>query len=208
MDFDYNLHVFTSPDFQSVVMEAIDFFAQTPVHSLPPPKQLLGPGVYGLYYTGDYELYAAIAKLNQDAYTQPIYIGKAVPPGARTGRILRSDALDLYLRLAEHARSIQQGAKLGVEDFTCRFMVLNNIERDLIVPVESALIRKYAPLWNVFVSGFGNHDPGSGRYKQARSEWDVLHPGRLWAENLTGGAPSLEEVIAKVRFVLAESLFP
>jgi hypothetical protein len=28
------------------------------------------------------------------------------------------------------------------------------------------------------VDGFGNHDPGKGRYKQARSDWDVIHPGR------------------------------
>ena len=27
-----------------------------------------------------------------------------------------------------------------------------------------------------------NHDPGAGRYKGLRPRWDVLHPGRLWAE--------------------------
>ena len=68
-----------------------------------------------------------------------------------------------------------------------------------IVPVESTLIRKHHPLWNSIVDGFGNHDPGRGRYNQARSEWDVLHPGRPWADRLMGEPPSLEEVIEKVK---------
>ena len=33
-------------------------------------------------------------------------------------------------------------------------------------------------LWNSLVDGFGNHDPGAGRYKGLRPRWDVLHPGR------------------------------
>ena len=52
MDFDYSLHIFRSPKFQSVVNEAIEFFVETPLHKLPPPGQFLGPGVYGLYYVG------------------------------------------------------------------------------------------------------------------------------------------------------------
>jgi len=78
-------------------------------------------------------------------------------------------------------------------------MVLNEIESDLIGPVEAELIRRYKPLWNTVVDGFGNHDPGKGRYNQAKSEWDVLHPGRPWAERLTGSAPSIETVIQNVK---------
>lgn len=203
MDFDYHLHVFRSPKFQSVVNEAIEFFANTPLHRLPPPGQFLGPGVYGLYYIGAYELYAKIAQLNQDTCVQPIYVGKAVPPGWRTARTGTSETFDLYQRLREHTRSIERGASLRISDFRCRFMILNGIEGDLIVPVEAELIRKYMPLWNTVVDGFGNHDPGAGRYNQARSEWDVLHPGRLWADRLTGVSPILEDVIAKVRRALA-----
>jgi len=49
------------------------------------------------------------------------------------------------------------------------------------------LIEKYKPLWNTVLDGFGNHDPGSGRYKQQVSPWDVLHPGRSWAAKLQDG---------------------
>jgi len=203
MDFDYSLHIFRSPKFQSVVNEAIEFFVKTPLHRLPPPNQFLGPGVYGLYYVGAYELYAKISELNRIACVQPIYLGKAVPPGWRTARTGTSETFDLYQRLREHTRSIIQGANLDIDDFRCRFMILNSIESDLIVPVEAELIRRFMPLWNTLIDGFGNHDPGAGRYNQARSEWDVLHPGRSWAVRLTGASPKLENVIAKVRLALA-----
>jgi hypothetical protein len=42
----------------------------------------------------------------------------------------------------------------------------------------------FSPLWNRKIDGFGNHDPGSGRYNQQRSPWDVIHPGRPWAAKL------------------------
>jgi hypothetical protein len=87
-------------------------------------------------------------------------------------------------------------------------MILSGVEGDLVVPVEAELIRRYRPLWNTVVDGFGNHDPGAGRYNQARSEWDVLHPGRLWAERLTGESPRREDVIAKIRRLLKESPLP
>jgi len=176
--FDPARHVFHSPKFQSVVDDAIKFFARTPEHPLPPPAQFIGSGVYGLYYAGDYELYAKISVLNQSACVQPIYVGKAVPPGWRTARVIDSQTPDLHQRLNQHARSIQQGANLQIDHFKCRFMILSGVEGDLVVPIEAELIRRYRPLWNSVVDGFGNHDPGSGRYNQARSEWDILHPGR------------------------------
>jgi hypothetical protein len=203
MGFDYSLHVFHSPKFQSVVNEAIAFFTRTPVYQLPPPDSFAGSGVYGLYYVGDYKLYTKIASLNRKNCVQPIYVGKAVPPGWRTARATETTIPVLHRRLREHARSIQQARNLQAGDFRCRFMILGGIESDLVVPVEAELIRRFRPLWNSIVDGFGNHDPGRGRYNQARSEWDVLHPGRPWAERLTGESPRLEDVIAKIR----QSLF-
>ena len=82
-------------------------------------------------------------------------------------------------------------------------MILTDIESDLVIPVEAEMIRRYAPLWNTVIDGFGNHDPGSGRYDQAKSEWDVLHPGRPWAARLRGASPSLKQVMDKVRQVLS-----
>jgi len=207
MAFDYDLHVFHSPQFQSVVDEAIRFFTSTPAYRLPPPDRFMGTGVYGLYYVGDFELYSRIADWNQEACAHPIYVGKAVPPGWRTARATAPEAPILYQRLREHARSIQQAANLQVSDFRCQFMIPGGVESDLVVPVEAELIRRCRPLWNSVIDGFGNHDPGSGRYNQARSEWDVLHPGRPWAERLTGESPRLEDVEAKVQQFLERSGF-
>jgi len=30
-------------------------------------------------------------------------------------------------------------------------------------------------VWNVVIDGFGNHDPGAGRYNGERTRWDTLH---------------------------------
>jgi len=193
------MHIFRSPEFHSVVEEATGFFERTPVHSLPPPGRFTGCGVYALYYLGGHDLYTEIARLNRDVCAMPIYVGKAVPPGWRAARTTSVERKSLYDRLREHARSIRQARNLESDDFRCRFVILQDVETDLIVPIEAALIRKYRPLWNSTVDGFGNHDPGKGRYNQARSEWDVLHPGRPWADRLRGEPPSLERVMEKVR---------
>ena len=140
-----------------------------------------------------------MASLNRDDCTQPIYVGKAVPPGTRTARAIESQTADIFRRLGEHARSIEQVKNLDLKDLCCRFMIMQGIESQLIGTVESSLIRKHKPLWNVCVDGFGNHDPGSGRYNQARSEWDILHPGRLWAKRLRGKAPDLKGVLVKIK---------
>ena len=68
----------------------------------------------------------------------------------------------------------------------------------MIGTVEAALIKISQPLWNTVVDGFGNHDPGSGRYEQARSDWDVLHPGRLWADKCKGKSANSSEIQKKI----------
>lgn len=78
-------------------------------------------------------------------------------------------------------------------------MILVGTESDLIVPVEAELIRKYRPVWNMIIDGFGNHNPGAGRYDQAKSEWDILHPGRDWANRLKGKSPLLENIVIKIK---------
>lgn len=207
MSFDYRLHVFRSPEFYGVVDNAIKFLLQTPKHPLPPLEPFIGSGVYALYYVGNYALYAKIATMNRTGYIQPIYVGKAVPPGWRAARTKGSETPDIYRRLREHAKSLQQ-VGLGTDDFYCQFIILSGTEGDLVVPVEAELIRRFRPLWNTVVDGFGNHDPGKGRYNQARSEWDVLHPGRPWAKRLTGASPRLDDIVAKVRQALDELVFP
>lgn len=198
MTFNPNEHIFKSPKVLAVINEAIAFLNQTPLHTLPLPESFIGTGVYCLYYLGGYDLYRKIAETNKKDCIQPIYVGKAVPKGWRTARIASEEDSTLPQRLREHARSIKQCAGMNIQDFKCRFMILKGEESSMITIVEAALIRKYMPLWNTVVDGFGNHDPGSGRYDQARSEWDVLHPGRAWAEKLRGKSPELAEIKTKI----------
>ncbi len=202
--FDIAQHIFHSPELVSIVDDAIRFFISTPLRRLPPAASFIGSGVYSLYYTGDYPLYAALAAANRHAVDRPIYVGKAVPPGWRTARAKDSETPDIMRRLQEHTRSIQQTENLRIEDFQCRFMILSGLEGDLIVPIEAGLIRRFKPIWNSVVDGFGNHDPGSGRYDQAKSAWDVLHPGRPWAAKLKGRAPDQQAVIESVKAALTD----
>lgn len=68
----------------------------------------------------------------------------------------------------------------------------------MIGSIEAALIKLNQPLWNSCVDGFGNHDPGKGRYEQARSDWDVIHSGRVWAERLNGIPNDINDVLARI----------
>lgn len=157
---------------------------QQPVQLLPPDEPFSGAGIYALYYEGEFPLYNEIAAQNKDdQYSWPIYVGKAVPAGARKGGYgLGADpGQALFKRLSEHASSIICAENLNLADFRCRFLVVD----DIWIPLaESLLVEMYFPLWNQKIDGFGNHDPGKGRYNQQRSPWDVIHPGRPWAFRL------------------------
>jgi len=195
-------HVFHSPDFQEVVKDAIRFFNGTPVYQIPPPEKFLGAGVYSLYFTGKEPIYEAISARNRTSYDLPIYVGKAVPSGWRQAREIGLDkpvSSVLYSRIREHGKSIDISENLSLSGFQCRFMILEKAESDLIGTIEAALIRFYRPLWNSFIDGFGNHDPGKGRYNQAKSEWDVLHPGRSWANRCLGKPAELHRIEAKLK---------
>lgn len=160
------------------VAEALLARPAVPLADLPVFR---GAGVYALYYNGKFKPYRALAKLNENSEFQvPIYVGKAVPPGSRKGGVLdMKPGRALSNRLAEHAESIRATNNLRIEDLTCRFLVVD----DIWIPLgEALLIARFAPLWNSLIDGFGNHDPGSGRHAGMRPRWDVLHPGRVWAE--------------------------
>jgi hypothetical protein len=159
-----------------------------PVHCLPPLEPFAGAGIYVLYYAGPFPAYRAIAARNTSADPEaPIYVGKAVPSGARKGAY--RDELDrpagtvLLKRLREHAESIEQVADLELSDFRCRYLVAD----DVWIPLgESLLIARYHPLWNLLVEGFGNHDPGKRRQEGKMPLWDLLHAGRWWAAEMRG----------------------
>lgn len=196
-DFDRDNHVYLNSSFLELINKAVEFFNNTPEHSLPPHERFTGTGVYAIYYNGNYDLYKEYGRLNKKCFTHPIYIGKAVPEGWRQSRNSGdsvSNSRKLYGRLREHYRSILSSSSLSVRDFACRFLILEGESTDMIGTLEAALIKYHRPLWNSCVDGFGNHTPGAGRFEQAKSDWDVLHPGRTWAARCQGMPNSYESI--------------
>lgn len=163
-----------------------------------------GAGIYAIYYRGTCKPYQRIAVLNQDDDPQvPIYVGKAIPEGGRKGGSVAAAASTtaLYRRLKEHCESIRATSSLAVEDFVCRFLAVD----DIWIPLgESLLIAKFSPLWNVLIDGFGNHDPGKGRYQGLQPRWDVLHPGRAWAAKCKPRGESAEQIGREIEARLAQ----
>lgn len=181
-----------------------------PVHALGSLKSFMGTGIYAIYYHGNFEAYGVISEPNKKNKAEPvipIYVGKAVPQGARKGKVMvdptRSKAL--FSRLTEHAESVQATNTLSIDDFSCRYLVVDEIW----IPLgESLMITKFSPLWNLFVEGFGNHDPGKGRYEGLRPRWDLIHPGRGWAEKCKARPETPEEVLRDIRTHLASTVLP
>jgi hypothetical protein len=189
IEFNRDEHVYSSDAFEEIIKDTIRFFNGTPVLYLPPKDKFHGTGVYAIYYIGKGDLYREISEKNRLEFSLPIYVGKAVPHGWRQAKIEDQNdkkTFELNGRLREHSRSIDQVNNLNLQEFQCRFMILEGSSSSLIGTVEAALIRYYRPLWNIKLDGFGNHDPGKGRYNQAKSDWDVMHRGRAWAEKCKG----------------------
>jgi hypothetical protein len=156
-----------------------------PGSSLPPGSKFDGAGIYAIYYCGAFPAYRRLTEVNtRQELEWPIYVGKAVSAGARKGNfgLDTSAGSVLFRRLHDHSRSIEQAENLNLADFQCRYLVVE----DIWIPLaESLLIARFSPLWNQIIDGFGNHDPGKRRSNQNRSAWDVMHPGRPWAEKLS-----------------------
>jgi len=172
-----------------------------PIEQLP-PSRFEGAGIYAIYYSGGFKLYEPIAKRNADnKWKHPIYIGKAVPSGARKGqyKVDAKPGVVMWTRLRQHADSIKGAANLNREDFRCRYLVAD----DIWIPLgESMLISRFSPLWNLVVEGFGIHPPGTGREMQKRSLWDMLHPGRSLAQKL----PEHHRKTAEIEEMVKKSL--
>lgn len=170
-------------------------FQQRPRQHLAEVDEVEGPGVYALFYTGDFDAYGVIADGEK-----PIYVGKAVPPGSRKGTGVDASNPALRRRLREHAKSVEAAVNLKVADFTCKHMAVVPV---WITLAERFLVEHYKPVWNLCLDGFGDHDPGRGRRNSQRSWWDTLHPGRSWAAELTG-RKRFAEAVAKVAAFLSE----
>lgn len=170
---------------------------QTP-RPLSETDDIVGAGVYAIYYVGDFTAYEAISSANRNAeFKQPIYVGKAIPRGGRKGGITMDAGKGNALRdrLKQHASSVSQASNLEVDDFLFRFLVVD----DIWIPLgENMLIENFKPIWNMIIDGFGNKDPGKRRATQHKSPWDVLHPGREFAEKLADSGLIPADVIKKV----------
>jgi len=188
---------FNPLDKQNLAKSLAEALLRRPVSYLQQLAKFEGAGIYAIYYTGDFAPYEQIAKMNRGKDpSSPIYVGKAVPPGARKGGF----GLDaepgnaLFKRLREHAKSIEETKNLNVKHFSCRFLVCD----DIWIPLgEALLIERFQPPWNVLIEGFGIHTPGKGRKKQVKSKWDTLHPGRSLAKGLPTN-PTPQEKIVKL----------
>jgi hypothetical protein len=192
--------VFNPLDKRNLGTSVADALLNQPRSPLPPPQRFVAAGVYAIYYQGKFKAYSPIAARNalDNGKDVPIYVGKAVPRGARKGG-LGMDAAPgtvLFDRLVEHAESIGLAENLKAEDFYCRYLAVD----DIWIPLgENLLIEMFSPLWNRVIDGFGNHDPGSGRHQGKIPAWDVIHPGRSWAKKLQSGkqlSNILEDVTA------------
>ncbi|MGH2389470.1 MAG: Eco29kI family restriction endonuclease [Chloroflexota bacterium] len=168
-------HEYNPLDYANLTRNCVEELMKRGPYALPLEKEFTGAGVYALFYGGDFTLYSSIRSPNAQ---HPIYVGKAIPAGARTGRKAADGSKPgkpLYGRLQEHAESIQLAAgTLRVEDFRCRYLVVTPL---WITMAERFLIEDFQPLWNIALDGFGNHDPGQYR-AGIISWWDLLHPGR------------------------------
>lgn len=177
---------------------------RSPAFSLENVERFPGAGIYSLYYTGPFAAYSRVSNVDPEHPSTPIYVGRAKSAGARKGGKKPSGTTQddaLFGRLNDHRNSITQAKNLAVSDFVARFLVVDEIW----IPLgEQLLLRRYRPVWNVVVDGFGNHNPGGGRYAGRRPLWDELHPGRPWAEKCGSAAKSIEQIVAAIEGHLDE----
>ena len=177
-----------------------DAMLKGPARPLGELEVFSGAGIYALYYEGDFEAYRNLVEKNKTNEIQiPIYVGKAVQQGSRKGDLWlnRDPGPALFKRLGEHAASIREVENLRIEDFKCRYLVVD----DIWIPLgESLLISKFSPVWNKVLDGFGGHNPGTGRYNGQCPKWDTVHPGRWWTSKLSKKNPETkEQLIEKIK---------
>jgi hypothetical protein len=204
-----NQEPFNPLSYESLGASVVRELTSREVHPLPPTQSFPGAGIYAIYTTGaSFEPYWAYGQYNahgEGVFELPIYVGKAVPKGSRMGTedFTGTTQPAIYSRLCKHARTIA-ATNLDPADFACRFLV---VAPAWIGLAEQMMIREYRPLWNSAIDGFGNNDPGAGRYEQQKSRWDILHPGRPWASRCATPTDYDEDSVANmVREYLSRTL--
>ena len=179
-----------------------ELLAREPI-LLSATEDIRGAGVYAIYYSGDFEVYEPVADANRDGvFSKPIYVGKAIPKGGRKGGLTKDSSVGraLAARLGQHATSIDEAENLDLGDFHVRHLIVE----DIWIPLgENMLIETFKPIWNRAIDGFGNKDPGRRRADQYKSPWDILHPGRKFAEKLADSGLTATFLLQRVADYLA-----
>jgi hypothetical protein len=186
-------HPYNPLDVESIAHSVETTLLQQKPTPLGQLERFTGSGIYLLYYCGSHPEYVSISS---SKWKVPIYVGKASSKGGRQGKSeQRKTDTQLYGRLRDHASSVKAAKDLDIEDFRCRALVVE----DLFIGLgEQIAIRHFRPVWNQALSGFGSHGAGSGRHEGKRSDWDVMHPGRVAADRLKPGR-SRKDVVAGLR---------
>lgn len=94
---------------------------------------------------------------------------------------------------------------LEASDFHYKSLMVD----DIWIPLgENILIERYRPVWNHIITGFGIKDPGNRRKDQHRSLWDVVHPGRKFANKLGENPQKPDNVVADLTSYFATGSVP
>lgn len=160
-------------------------------------ERFYGSGVYAIYSNSDFPAYQQIKGLDH-----PIYIGKA-DPAVHAAQTAVEQQPRLHRRLNDHVRTIEVADNLEVADFECRYLVVKSAWQ---TTAEDYLISIFRPVWNNETNvcyGFGKHGDKADTRGNTRSPWDVLHPGRAWAQANEPGK-SAEQIVQDIARHFAE----
>lgn len=194
--------VFNPLDKRNLGNSVVEALLKCPAQPLAEVANQPGAGIYAIYYQGQCPFYRELSLINQKEPRHPIYVGKAIPKGGRKGANMDAslESTALSGRLQEHKTTIESVPSLDIGDFLYRSLVVDDIWISL---GETLVIQRYQPLWNQVVDGFGNHDPGAGRYGGMRPSWDELHPGRPWAAKCQPPKLSRQQILERVAAYMA-----
>jgi hypothetical protein len=168
-----------------MVAGALVLQSAVPLSEIP---KMYGSGIYALYYRGPFKAYQPISNVSH-----PIYVGKADPKDGHA-RTPEQQGTRLYIRLMEHLKTITLSNNLDVKDFDCRYLAVVSGWQEA---AESHLIKLYRPIWNNEIKicfGFGKHGDAAKTRSNKRSPWDMMHPGRLWAQGNVPNDRSVDQI--------------
>lgn len=180
---------FNPLDTDALTKVFVNELTSLPVVALPEidPDSVQGPGLYALYYSGNFSPYESLAEAGSN---WPIYLGSALPAGSRTGKVRAGGKSPIRDRLERHRESVTYAENLEEGKFGARWL---EVDEPFIILGEILLLRFYRPLWNATLSGFGAKVVGSERTTGRTSQWDTMHPGRPGRGTAPGKALDLIE---------------